>query len=156
MEKEMKRIQCIFLWILVIVIIIQYSDMKKILVSIFMVVLIVSCDYESNEHYIIDNKSKYDIHLDFVKVNSNDTTEVIVNSAATRDFYIHQTITALSKNKGDDYLDVFDTIWVSINDTLILNKDFYNMDNWDYWHKGSRDSESRFTFTISDTDLKTR
>ena len=131
--------------------------MKSIFVLIFMAVLIVSCDYESNEHYIIDNRTKNDIHVAFVKKYSNDkndTTKLIVTPTEIRDFYVHKTATAVSKNKGDNYLDVFDTITISINDTLILNKDLYNMNNWDYWHKGNRDSESRFTFTVNDTDLK--
>lgn len=131
--------------------------MKSIFVLIFMAVLIVSCDYESNEHYIIDNRSKYDIHVAFVKKYSNDkndTTKLIVTPTEIIDFYVHKTATAVSKNKGDNYLDVFDTIRISINDTLILNKDLYNMNNWDYWHKGNRDSESSFTFTVNDTDLK--
>jgi hypothetical protein len=81
---------------------------------------------------------------------------VIVNPNIAKDFYLHSTVTALSKNKGDNYLDIFDTVYISINDTLILNKDLYNMDNWDYWRHGTRDSESKFTFTFNNADLKNK
>ena len=132
---------------------------KKLYFLIFMLIFVVSCDYEAKEHYIIDNKSSYDINVVYVKKynnEKNDSTKVIVSPNMTKDFYENTTATAVAKDKGENYLDIFDSIYISINDTLILNKDLYNMDNWDYWHKGKRDSESRFTFTINNSDLKNK
>lgn len=132
---------------------------KNLFTLLLLIISIVSCDYEAKEYYIIENKSRFDINVAFVEKYGNDkkdTINEIVKTNVTRSFYVNETITGLTKNKGENYLDVFDSIWISINDSLILKKELDNIDNWEYWHKGNRESESKFTFSINDSDLKTR
>jgi hypothetical protein len=88
--------------------------------------------------------------------DKKDTSKMTILSNETLNFYTHKTIAALTKQKGENYMDVFDTIWISINDTLKLNKDLYKIDNWDYSHHGSRNVGNRYAFMIDNNDIKTR
>ena len=131
----------------------------KLFIWISLTFIAVSCDYEGDEYYYINNKTNLDIKVSFVKKYGNDkkdTTKISVLSNETRNFYTYKTIAALTKQKGENYLDVFDTLWISINDTLTLNKDLYKIDNWDYSHQGSRDVENKYTFMINNNDIRTR
>lgn len=88
-----------------------------LLLTTLIMLLLESCDYEANEHYILDNKSNYNISVGFVKKYGNtnmDTSKVILNPNEVREFYVHITATAVSKDIRENYLDVFDTIYISV------------------------------------------
>ena len=131
---------------------------KNLLTLLLLVISLVACDSHAKEYYIIENKTGFDINVAFVEKGNDkkDTVNEIVKANTTRSFYVNNTNTGMAKSKGDNYLDVFDNLWISINDSLIINKDLLKIDNWDYLYIGKAEFERRFTFTINASDLETR
>ena len=131
---------------------------KNLLTLLLLIISLISCDYMAKEYYIIENKTGFDINVAFVEKGNDkkDTVNEIVKANTIRSFYVNNTNTGMAKSKGDNYLDVFDNLWISINDSLIINKDLLKIDNWDYLYIGKAEFERRFTFTINASDLETR
>ena len=131
---------------------------KNLLTLLLLIISLISCDYMAKEYYIIENKTGFDINVAFVEKGNDkkDTVNEIVKANTIRSFYVNNTNTGMAKSKGDNYLDVFDKLSISINDSLLLTKDLFKIDNWDYLYLGKAEFERRFTFTINASDLETR
>ena len=130
---------------------------KNLLTLLLLIISLLSCDYQVKEYYIIENKSRFDIKVAFVERNGNDkkdTINEIVKTNATKSFYVKNSNTGIRKSKGENYLDVFDSLWISINDSLLLKKEINNLGYWDYWHNGKKEYVSKFTFSINDSDIQ--
>jgi hypothetical protein len=129
------------------------------IIFVFGVLLIVSCEWEATENYIIDNQTKFNMSIDFIIINTGiDSTSQKSYSISvqpeTKEFlYQDNTIVALLFEENEDFLRYFDTIIVAINDTLRISKDINNYMNWEYNrvnHRISADNCHIFAITESD------
>ncbi|AHM59218.1 hypothetical protein D770_04755 [Flammeovirgaceae bacterium 311] len=132
--------------------------MEKITKPIFLLLILIiaaACDPEATYIYEIDNKSSYtiDVHFKYPRGES-----VVIESLpdSTTTIRIYETISS-ANDKGDNFLYIFDTIYLDIPAPYEVKKDIQLRNNWVYrWKDANRwfdVGDGIYTIIIEDGDI---
>jgi hypothetical protein len=101
---------------------------------LFAVFLLISCDKEGDYYYSINNTSDYTLKL-CIKPhykNSNNKDTVISIDSKLDIMFSKQDYVMIGDLDDRFITNFFDTLYITINDTLQLSKNLYDSKNWVY------------------------
>ena len=124
---------------------------------LLLLILCNSCVKEGKYIYTINNKSNCDFSVVYKQWAEKDTTILIPNNRKII-FYSYGGTGFTPSDKGQGFLNSFDTIFLQTPDTVEMIKDFYKRDNWEFkWGDGDgsyNDGVGEYNFIINMSDLK--
>jgi hypothetical protein len=124
------------------------------LIVIICIGFLISCDPGKEDLYYIDNKSDYDV-LVYFNDRVNDT-QIKIPSKEKQ--LIHQEgDLGIAEDRGDDFLYWADSLNLTINDSMKIEKDYLNRINWSFEVTGGDrrgdGGQSNYTFVINNEDI---
>jgi hypothetical protein len=122
---------------------------------LLLLILCYSCDPQGEYIYMITNNSDIDLSISYKQWVEDDTT-IAIPSNSEIVFYSEVGAGWTPVDEGEDFLNVFDTISLQIPDTLMLTKDFYKRDNWEYRRYGGGhmdEGTGEYNFIIENSEL---
>ena len=115
---------------------------------------LISCDPETGDFYFVDNKSDYEILVNY-KTWQPDT--MIIVPPENKQLIYSNSEFGTAYDAGDNFLIHFDTISFAINDSLKIDKDYQSRENWDFsitggdgWLNGGL---ANYTFVIDNNSI---
>lgn len=126
---------------------------SKYLVSILCALVLFSCDPVFHEIYILDNRSDFEIKISYSSYIATDST-IIVSPKTSMDFFYGGASLGCAEDLGTDFLlAYFDSISFSIDDSLAINKDCLNRENWEFFADNCRVANYKLTIENSDISI---
>jgi hypothetical protein len=131
----------------------SFIDFRIFIVFLFF--MITSCEHGGNFDYYIDNKSNHKIMIHFTPKTSNDInvdTVLTIDEKTKTIIFRWESVNAGSAKQKN--LPFTISKMTPIEDTLIINKDWNLIDNWDFTTNGKTwGPESDYTFEVGETDI---
>ncbi len=124
------------------------------LIVTMLIGFLISCDPGKEDLYYIDNKSDYDV-LVYFNDWRNDTRLTIPSK--DKQLFHQEGDLGVAEDRGDDFLYWTDSIYITINDSMKIEKDYLKRINWTFeitggngWGDGG---QSNYTFIINNEDI---
>lgn len=128
---------------------------KNLMLMILATIGFISCDPSTGEAYYLTNQSDYTVTVRFNDMIEDDKKMEVLSNATELIFEYFDT--GATTDLGDNFLRFFDTIYVTINDTVELIKDVNKRNNWEFEIRDDSGFGNAgigtYTFIISNNDL---